>query len=470
MENIGAVVVLHAITFSFPQASVRHREEMSSSSMQRGGSNSSSSQQQQQQQQRRKVPPSPGSKSSGGTSSSTSSSSSSSNKNNTNNNNNSRSRGKGKGQAQGKSKPRNRGKSGASSGGNKSRSSNNSSSNSHSNSNKRSGGRGNSNNNNNKSRRRKKQSSNASKRGGNKGIRQEVSTATKVIIRHLPSTLREEQVLEWLSEYNASAPKTKLAAKPVAPLSVEEQDAALLRELEGPSATNAAASSSASKAWAGPKEKAEEAASLLYFVAGKTKKSGVEVHSRAYVICPDLATARDFIAKTHRREFAPLPPVEEEADPAGAGAGAGEDTIRVVAGSEANNLDDDAAAAAVPCECRLAPFPVVVLASHDPKYEDTIQHDINFKNFLEMLDIAQNKKCVCCCVLCSLAFAFVWSLLNVSVLLVTDHRLLKSCWMRLQRQQLERWKNLRCAMFQQCFDASPHSNLGCCEPKQERGT
>jgi len=210
-------------------------------------------------------------------------------------------------------------------------------------------------------------------KSSNKGIRQELSKAIKVVIRHLPSELKEHQVVEWLSEYNKTAPAPKTPMSTTAPTQ-EEKDAKLIEELE-----NTGDAEQAPKPAKIEDKKAPVAAELLYFVSGKTKKSGVVVHSRAYVQCPDQESAARFIKHTHGRGFAAEAPVPEpegaEASETNAEEGAAPDGIKIAVVKSVETDKDTAEPEFIPCQCMLAPFPVIVLASHDPKYEDTIQYE-----------------------------------------------------------------------------------------------
>ncbi len=47
--------------------------------------------------------------------------------------------------------------------------------------------------------------------------------------------------------------------------------------------------------------------------------------------------------------------------------------LAALSSSTAGGDDDDQEPLGEACECTLAPFPVVVLASHDTKYENTLQ-------------------------------------------------------------------------------------------------
>lgn len=71
----------------------------------------------------------------------------------------------------------------------------------------------------------------------NKGVRQVISKAIKVIIRRLPRSLQEEQVQEWLNEYNSTASSAGTAGttgtKKNNITSLTSTDTALTREIEG---------------------------------------------------------------------------------------------------------------------------------------------------------------------------------------------------------------------------------------------
>ena len=110
----------------------------------------------------------------------------------------------------------------------------------------------------------------------------------------------------------------------------------------------------------------------MTFPSGAKQQQTTTTATKAYIQCPDNKIAADFIAKTNGRRFT-APDPAQLAKAKATESSSNEDAEAAVVISNVAAPNQAKKTQPVQCECRLAPFPVIVVSSQDKKYEDTIQ-------------------------------------------------------------------------------------------------